>query len=285
MAHPEFTVLLARQRSGTNALRSVLGTHPDIHCFDETFNLAYRTSPDPLKRAGNYFSFLEKYCAGDVTRAFPDRHEQVFADYLAHLAGETPKRLKLIDVKYNSTHFLEAPFRSLADPTLFPLVRRSGVAVLHLTRRNLLRCFLSHLKAWSSDRYFSPEGVATVPDVTVSVPIEPLVYQLERWAAEDEQVAWAFVDYEHYKRLEYTDVFPDAAGSIGRRALAELAAWFGVPNRFENRATLRKQSSLPLDRTIQNIDAVAAALRGTRFEACLGDEPAYRTPPHTQPAA
>ena len=47
MAHPEFTVLLARQRSGTNALRSVLSTHPDICCFDEVFKLSDRHSDDP----------------------------------------------------------------------------------------------------------------------------------------------------------------------------------------------------------------------------------------------
>ena len=67
MAHPEFTVLLARQRSGTNALRSVLDTHPDICCFDEVFKIEWRFSDDPMKRASNYFTFLEEYCAGDIS--------------------------------------------------------------------------------------------------------------------------------------------------------------------------------------------------------------------------
>jgi hypothetical protein len=51
MVHPEFTVLLARQR------------------------------------AGNYFAFLERSCAGGITRAFPERHEQLLADDLADVAS------------------------------------------------------------------------------------------------------------------------------------------------------------------------------------------------------
>ncbi|MEZ5421408.1 MAG: hypothetical protein R2708_29270, partial [Vicinamibacterales bacterium] len=93
MAHPEFTILLARQRTGTNALRSVLETHAAICCFDEVFKIEDRTSADPVKRASNYFGFLEHYCAGDVTRAFPDRHQQVLDDYLVHLRALTAKRL------------------------------------------------------------------------------------------------------------------------------------------------------------------------------------------------
>src|SRR5699024_9811521 len=68
MGHPEFTFLLARQRTGTNALRSVLHSNPDLWCFDEVFKIEDRHSPDAAKRISNYFTFLEQYCAGDVTR-------------------------------------------------------------------------------------------------------------------------------------------------------------------------------------------------------------------------
>jgi hypothetical protein len=275
LAHPEFTVLLARQRSGTNALRSVLGTHPDVCCFDEVFKIEARFSKDPMKRASNYFTFLEQYCAGDISRAFPDRHEQVFADYCAYLRGLTAKRLIVVDVKYNSTHHISGVWRSIADPTIFDLLKANGIGVLQVTRRNLLRCLLSNMKAWESKRYHVPEGVPP-PDVRVSLPAQWALAKMECWSAEDECVAAAFHGYRFYKRVDYADLFPDASGAVERAALLDLAEWFGVGGGFTNRASFLKLSSLPLGQTIENIDELRAVFGGTRFEPYLEDEPAYR---------
>jgi hypothetical protein len=272
---PAFTVLLARQRSGTNALRSVLGTHPAICCFDEVFKITDRFSDDPLIKASNYFTFLEQYCAGDITRAYPDRQEQIFADYLAYLRGLTTKRSIVIDVKYNSTHHISGVWRSIGEPTFFGLLKANGIGVLQVTRQNLLRCLLSNMKAWESKRYHVTDGVAP-PDVRVSVPAEWAIATMEGWSAEEERVAATFADYPFYKRVEYADLFPDATGSISVAALTDLAKWFGAPDTFTNRASFFKLSSLPLEQTIDNIDDLRGALRGTRFEPLLEDEPAYR---------
>jgi hypothetical protein len=37
MDYSNFIILLARQRSGTNALRSILESHPAISCLPEVF--------------------------------------------------------------------------------------------------------------------------------------------------------------------------------------------------------------------------------------------------------
>ena len=275
MAHPPFTILLARQRTGTNALRSVLDTHREICCFDEVFKLEDRTSDDPLKRASNYFKFLEHYCAGDITRAFPDRHEQILVDYLAHLRGLSAKRLLVLDVKYNSTHHISDVWRSIGDPTLFDLMKAQGMGVLQLTRRNLLRCLLSSMKGYASKRYYVRDGMPP-PDVRVTVPTTWALTMLERWTAEDAFVASAFQEWPFFKRVEYTDLFPDGSGAMTVGPLRDLAQWFGVDDAFTNRVSLSKQSSLPLDQTIENFEELRMALRGTSFESCLDDEPAYR---------
>lgn len=275
MAHPEFTILLARQRTGTNALRSVLETHAELGCFDEVFKLEDRTSEDPLKQASNYFTFLERYCAGDITRAFPDRHAQIFDDYLAYLRGLSAKRLLLVDVKYNSTHHITGVWRGLGEPTLFDLMKRRGLAVLQLTRRNLLRCLLSSLKGHQSNRYYVRDGQPP-PDVRVTVPADWALATMEHWAREDEFVARMFAGEPHFRQVEYADLFPNASGAIAQGALHGLADWFGLADAFRNQASLTKQSWLPLDQSIANYDEVRAVLRGTSFEACLDDEPAYR---------
>ena len=275
---PEFTILLARQRTGTNALRSVLDTHRDICCFDEVFKLEDRQSPDPRVRASNYFTFLERHCAGDITRAFPDRHAELFTAFLAHLRTLTAKRHIVIDVKYNSTHHITGEWRSLGSPTLFDLIRSHGVGVIQLTRHNLLRCLLSTIKGRTTGRYYVRDNAAPPPDLRVTVPIDAALATMEHWAFEDDVVAGSFADWPRYTRLEYSELFPDRSGAMSAQALAGLARWFGVEPAFTNRVTLSKQSSLPLASTIANFDEVRAALQDTRFAWFLDDEPAYRQP-------
>lgn len=275
MAHPAFTCLLARQRSGTHALRSILGTNPDIACFDEVFEIEDRESTDPLKRASNYFTFLPQYCAGDVTRAFPDAVDTLFDDYLAYLRPLAGKPHALLDVKYNSTHHITGTWRTITEPTLFALVQARELAVLHLVRRNYLRSLLSHLKAWESKTYYKYDA-APQADARVTVYTDWALPEMERWRAEDELVAAAFEGYAHYLRVEYDDLFPDATGAMSATGLEQLRAWFGVSDQFSNHAALFKQSSLPLADTIANFDEVRRDLAGTRFAYCLDGEGAYR---------
>ena len=275
MPHPEFTVLLARQRSGTNALISVLETNPDIFCFDEVFRLDDGPRQDPLQQRGNYFNFLKSYASGDITRTFPDRHEQVLTDYLAHLRGIADKRLVVIDVKYNSTHHLSGLWQSLAEPVFFRMLATREVAILHLTRRNYLRCLLSTMKAWESKDYYIRHREAP-PDRTTTIPASWALGLMAQWRAEDEIVVKAFDGYAHYRQVEYADLFPDASGAIAAGPLEGLRQWFDVSPSFTTRASYAKQSSLPLPATLENMDDVASALRGTPFEYCLEDEPAYR---------
>lgn len=276
VVHPEFTVLLARQRSGTNALRSVLTTHPEIFCFDEVFRCDDLVPPDPVQIRGNFFNFLKEYGRADIARTFPNRHEQVFTDYLAHLRALTPKRFIVIDIKYNSTHHLSGVWRPMLQPPLFTQLKTRQIAVLHLTRRHYLRALLSHLKAWQTKQYKIVDGKAP-PDIRVSVPGTWALAEFERWRAEDESVIAAFHEYPFYRRIDYADLFADASGRIAAAALEELRAWFDVADAFTNRPRPAKQSSLPLAAAIENLDEVVGVLRGTRFEYCLEDEAAYPT--------
>jgi len=277
----EFTVLLARQRSGTNALRSVLQTHPEIYCFDEVFKVATQLDVDVPARFGNYFTFLEQYCAGDIRKMFPDRHAETFAAYLAYLRKLTSKSRIVLDVKYNSTHHVTDAWREMAEPTLFTLLQSQGIGILHLTRRNLLRCLVSMLKAFESRRFHSTDGQPPA-DTRFSLAPQWALKKMTAWAVEDDLVATAFDGYAFYKRVDYADLFPDARGTLDDKALADLAAWFEVPNAFSNQPTFTRLSSLPLDQTIENFEDVSAVLRGTPFEACLDDEPAYQLPVDVQ---
>lgn len=277
MAHPEVTVLLARQRSGTNALMSVLETNPEIFCFDEVFRLDEGPRRDPVQRRANYFAFLEEYAGGDIARTFPDRHEQLLTDYLAHLRRLVDANRIVVDVKYNSTHHLSGVWRTIAEPTLFGMLKAREVAILHLTRRNYLRCLLSTMKAWESKQYYARTH-QPVPDRRITILADWALGLVAQWRDEDALVERAFAGYAHYKQVEYADLFPDASGAMAAAPLEDLRAWFGVGPVFTNRASYAKQSSLPLAETVDNLEELAKTFRGTPFEYCLDDEPAYRRP-------
>ena len=57
------------------------------------------------------------------------------------------KRYMLLDVKYNTTHFLNAPYTWDSAPYLFHLAKTWGMRVLNVTRKNYLRFIISSLKA------------------------------------------------------------------------------------------------------------------------------------------
>src|SRR5690606_34905524 len=138
----------------------------------------------------NYFNFLEEHAAGDVTMIFPDRHEEVLTAYLAHLRRLAPKRMVVVDVKYNSTHHLSGMWRPIVEPTFFASLKARSIAVLHLTRRIYLRFLLSHLKAWESKQYYVFEGPAP-EDVRVTVPAAWALEEMQRWQMEDDLVSAA----------------------------------------------------------------------------------------------
>src|SRR5947209_4969961 len=97
--YSNYIVLLARQRSGTHALRSFLGAHPEVFCIDEIFHL--RGAEDPGTGATNYFAFLKEHTRTDPLRLLPVDHEPLFLAYLDGLRRFTDKRFILLDVKYN----------------------------------------------------------------------------------------------------------------------------------------------------------------------------------------
>lgn len=280
-------VMLARQRSGTNPLRDVLDAHPELFCLPEVFH------PEPSTEATlevetNYFHFLERHTRGDIKRVLVSEKEQerVFLDYLEFLRCFSDKRYAVIDVKYNSTHRMDGPWREItAQPTMFLLIKRHGLRVLNLTRRNYLRYYLSWTKAnmtghWtaSDHRSRTDPGRAGAKDEAVTLPPDGMLFMLELCRSENELIDRMLGWYRRYFEIEYEDLFPVIGAPASTEVLGSLAAWLGIENSFppDKHPRYRKQAVLPLADTIRNYDEIAAALRGTEFEYCLEDERPYK---------
>src|SRR6266496_2941546 len=114
MDYSNYIFLLARARSGTNALRLILDGHPEIFGLKEIFHLQAGNSVGTGET--NYFTFLRKQVKTDPLKLIPADNEQLFLEYLAYLRGFTGKRFILMDVKYTSTHHILKSFKAMGSP-------------------------------------------------------------------------------------------------------------------------------------------------------------------------
>jgi len=279
MALDDVVILLARQRSGTNPLRDVLQSHSDIFCTPEVFH--ERPSPDAyLEVETNFWNFLENHPRGTVRRSQSlEAQEEIFGDYMRFLRGFTHKQLMVVDVKYNSTHHLDGPWRGVTEqPSMFVFMKRSNVRLLNLTRRNYLRYYLSWYKAFAT-RVWTERAEPGTGHRDQSVHLDPgrVLWGLEFCRSEDEAVARSLSHHPRYKRIEYDQLFPVLGAPPSEEVLGSIADWLGVPPTFgHSEPRYRKQAVLGLRETIENYEEIAAALRGTPFEYCLDDEAMYR---------
>lgn len=282
METADVTVLFARQRSGTNALRDVLDSHPEVFCLPEVF----QAEPSPKARhevEANYFNFLDDH-RGEVKRILTsaEARERFFLEYLEFLGGFSEKRYLVVDIKYNSAHNVDGPWRDMAaEPTLFEYIRRNRMRVLNLTRRNYLRYYLSWLKTEMTRKYHlhtsNSDTPAEVDDQGLDVDLDDLFFRLELCRAEDQLVKRMLGDYPRYMAIEYERLFPRMGAPPSEEVLGRIATWLGIEADFPKRQPrYRKQSVLPLAEAITNYAEVADALQGTEFEYVLDDEAPYR---------
>jgi LPS sulfotransferase NodH len=279
MEHEDVIVMLARQRSGTNPLRDVLDSHPDLFCTPEVFH--DRPSPDAdLEVETNFFRFVEQHPKGRTARAHSwAEQKEIFRDFLAFLRKFTEKRFVILDVKYNSTHHLNASWKFIsAEPTLFPIIRGDYVRVLNLTRRNFLRYHLSQCKAERTQTWAARADRGHKDD-KIEVDIDAMFLSLELCRAENEVIDKSFEHYGRYLNIDYAELFPVMGEPVSDDALGRVAEWLGLEATFQSVPTYRKQAVLGLRETIENYEEVEEALRGTAFDYCLEDEPMYRERP------
>ena len=268
-------VMLARQRSGTNALRDVLRGHREIFCLPEVFHNA---PTDPLAVEANFFRFLDRHPDGTTWRATSwDAQERIFLDFLDHLRSFSEKRYILIDVKFSSTHHFDGPWRALSErPTFFRLIEKHRLRTLTLTRRNYLRAYISWEKAARSKTFHRWDRPGD--DEQIAVDISDLLSLLPSFKLEDALVAAALPTTELHRCWEYGEIFPQLGGAVPHRVLGAITEWLEIEPEFpRTESNFRKQAVLTLRETIANYDEVAAALEATEFAYCLEDELMYRT--------
>jgi hypothetical protein len=284
MGHSDTIVMLARQRSGTNALRDVLDSHADIFCLPEVFQ-SQPSVKARLEVETNYFNFLEEHknrLKEIVTSQ--QAQEEFFLEYVEFLRSFSDKRYVLIDIKYNSAHNVDGPWRDIAaEPSLFDYIRNNGMRVLNLTRVNYLRFYLSWVKTNLTQKYHLHAGSnagTNTDEEGLTVDLDDLLFRLRRCQSEDSLVKRMLGGYSQYKAIEYEELFPRLGAPPSAEVLDRVAEWLGIEASFpKTEPRYRKMAVLPLSKAIANYDEVAETLSGTEFAYMLEDEAPYRAAP------
>ncbi len=277
-------ILLSRQRSGTNALRSVLESHPKIHCFFEIMSYAEKD----LKRKESFISFAKNQCGDRYDD--PANHLPIFQEFVQVLHAMHDKEITVIDLKYNSTHHVSAQWADLHERPLFNWFQAAEVPVIRLRRNNNLKFLLSNQIAimrqqWhDTDEDGKPEAMnVVVPDETGDM--DYLLHRLRGLQLEDWILDVDFSGYDHLCEITYSEMFPELGCALNQNVLQRVSDFLQIDCEFNPKPWSSKSVPRPLWEVIKNWRQVSAALRGTEFEHFLADEPMFQNGRFQQPVA
>ena len=240
-------VILGQGRTGTNFLRGLLNSHGAILAFGEVFRSDSEISWGiPLWHTSRGALSL----AGTDANAFLDRH--IFRAY--------PESIEAVGFKLFYNHAREASRRRVWDR----IVDAHGPAVVHLTRRNLLKSLVSLRRAEMDGRW-----VATRP--TTSRPMEKVRLTYEECVGYFEQsLRW---QDEHESRLggqpRLNVVYEDLV-SRGPLEHVRILEFLGVPPRQLRPGTLQ-QSHGPLRDVLANFAELERRFSGSRWQPFFED--------------
>jgi hypothetical protein len=261
-------VLLARNRSGSGALGSLLDRTPSLAYLWEVFHDNF------IDRPSNYFCFMREFCKENPDAWMPSQARARFDEYLDYLSSWSKKRYGkpdvLMDMKYNSMHHFNANWLALDEPpTLFKILRDKNVPIIHLRRKNHLRAYVSGLyahknKTWHSTTYES----ITVRSLTINVKDCLDYLRVLKW--QDDRVDWILSGYSPQLELEYSELF-DLRGRLSAPARQHLADFCCVSPQSIGEPELVKLTPNALDRVIENYAEVESCLRESPYAWMLDD--------------
>ncbi len=246
-------VLLSMQRSGTNFLRRVMGSHPDIDpMFGEIFDPAY------IGREDCFFNFLRREVKSDADNCLPDRRIDIFERYIAFLESVHEGRF-VLDIKYTSLQHLDGYWLSPGHE-LIRLILRKGWPIVHLVREDTFAAEVSNFRARVTNEYIVTDTGQKPKDVKFRV--EPgemkvavgfrndLVRRYVRRFTDDLATTITFAELTNAENGLNMDV----VRSIGERCGVDSAG-------FSDEIPTKKLITKPLSDVVENYDEVVAALR------------------------
>lgn len=253
--------ILATQRSGTNFFRSVLGSHPRIHCYNEMF------MEGGYDREGFFYRHWLDKIAEDETQLFCSRLTMHMHDYLQELeSSQADKAAVGVDVKYTEIYKL---------PMLLPVLKQRGYRFLHIVRRNVLKTMISQYHLDCKNGHTSPlyENFRRLSNGQIFLPAGDGVVERELARREEQlEAAARMLEGLPCLSLYYEDFFPPGeytSDTVRADQLQRIYDFLKVPPGPELRTGDRKVNPSTVRGLVANFDDLAARFEGTRWAGLL----------------
>lgn len=253
-------IMNAVQRSGTHAIGDVLSSHPEVTYCDEVF---LSTGLDQIPYS--YYHFVRTQNAENF---LPTNNETLLDNYLMWLLDMAGTQKIILDIKYNQwTAFSKEKGMFLSPPALFELVKKKQIQILHLTRNNLLRVYVSGITGQSKTKYNEKRKI--------NIDTSDLICWLDS-QSHQRKIFDSYLKTCNAAQIDYSEVFKSFTKPIEPAILQSIADWINVENLFYSKPRTVKRTILPLKSIIDNYADVEKSLTDTPYVDFLRDEPAYQ---------
>lgn len=258
----KYALLLARQRSGTGALGSVLDKHHELKYLGEVFH------PSNVGQEENFFTYYLKRVQIDPREALPDRKFSIFEEFLAEQSKRYGGRTIIVDVKYRSLHHLNGGWLGLSEqPLLLQRAMQRSVPIIHLTRNNMVETFVSGRlaeanKVWHARKESEVNVKSTVLDIRALsnylVSIQRELELVREWTS----------DYSHISTFDYSEMMTKN-GEVSLETVEILEKLLAIGKFEDRKPNFKKQAPSKLSDSIENFEIVKHALSGSGFSWML----------------
>jgi hypothetical protein len=142
--------IISSPRSGSHALRSILGQETMIKNFNEVFN-------HDLQHAitGNFSEFFLQEIVKKIDWKYNSRSaEEIIKNYFSYINILAASKIPLLDIKYGHLRCMDwpGPNRDLTSkPLLIELIIDSNIPIIRLNRKNWLAQYVSEIIAIESN--------------------------------------------------------------------------------------------------------------------------------------
>lgn len=257
----EKIVILAAPRSGTNYLRSLLNSHPDIRMFGEMFHSNWEMPQ---------FHKADPLTADEKSALFRSRfdHPEDFLEKYVWLAVNA-RRVKAIGFKLLYGQGCDSAGKK--GEVWDYLLKNNEVKIIHLKRRNILKREISLTHAMRSGQWSLKKGNNIFSTMTAlclrlckikAVYFEPK--KCEEFFINNEKM---ILDYEEYFKgkqvlsIDYEDLIEFFDENISK-----IMMFIGV-DYYPLKSSFLKQNPLPVKLSLKNFKELKNYFEGTRWES------------------
>jgi LPS sulfotransferase NodH len=274
---PKRAIILADQRTGSTLLRRWLNNHPQIRSHGEVF-LVKDASPDGVFffSHGNRLKSLQYDLLANrflsripgnviVNRLVKQFLHSLYCDPAHSDAMKAGNEKGRYQQQINRDQIRAILFKLMySQLRRFPYLRkwmlREGISVIHLTRHNTLKKFISQRR--SEVMKVAHSDVAIRP-IRVTLNPRTLVFELSRLEARQKKVEF-FLRHIHHLDVIYEDFVENTFGQW-----AVIADFLGVKNASPEMPNLKKIGSEIIEDNVKNYDEIKTTLEGTPYASYL----------------